>query len=143
MVYCIPLFGGADKTEIKKLQVMQNKAAQLVLKCPPRTNRKLMYDRLNWLTINQLVVFHTLLMVYKIRKTKEPEYMASLLCTESRNNRIMIPNTKLSLAIDSFFWRGANDWNKLPQSLRQMEKFNEFKGEVFQWVRTNVKAIDD
>ena len=64
LIYCLPLFGGTDKSEINKLQVLQNKAAQFVLKCPPRTNRKFMYQKLDWLTLNQLISFHTLLNIF-------------------------------------------------------------------------------
>ena len=35
LVYCLPVFGGCDKTEIKQLQVLQNKAAQIVTHSPP------------------------------------------------------------------------------------------------------------
>ena len=53
--YCLPLFGGCDVGEIQDLQVMQNKAAELVTNSPPRSIRNPMYDRLGWLTVNQLI----------------------------------------------------------------------------------------
>ena len=143
LVYCLPLFGGADKADIKRLQVMQNKAAQIVLRCPPRTSRRKMYEELKWLTVNQLIVFHTLMLVFKIRKTKEPEFLANCLCLESRNQRIIVPNTRLSLASNSFLWRGARVWNMLPQALRKSLKVAEFKKEIFGWITSNVKDFDD
>ena len=39
LCYCLPLFGGCNKSEMSSLQVQQNKAAQIVLNFPPRTNR--------------------------------------------------------------------------------------------------------
>ena len=60
LVYCLPLFGGCDITEIKQLQVLQNKAAQVVTHSPPRAERRAMYARLKWLTVNQLIAYHTL-----------------------------------------------------------------------------------
>ena len=44
--YCLPLFGGCDKGEIQKLQIMQNKAAQLAAKSPTRASRNPMFERL-------------------------------------------------------------------------------------------------
>ena len=79
LVYCLPLFGGMDKGDMKDLQVMQNKAAQVVTLSPPRAERVTMYSKLGWLTINQLVFYHSVLAVYKIRISKEPTYLADIL----------------------------------------------------------------
>ena len=76
LVYCLPLFGGCNVSEIKSLQVLQNRAAQLVTNSPPRSNRVSMYNKLKWHTVNQLVRYHTLIAVYKIRQSGEPEYLA-------------------------------------------------------------------
>ena len=97
LVYCLPLFGGCDIGQIKDLQVLQNKAAQIVTHSPPRSRRNDLYDKLGWLTVNQLIVYHTLITVFKIRESKEPEYLAGKLSIETPTGRIMIPNTKLSL----------------------------------------------
>ena len=59
LVYCLPLYGGCEKADLQSLQVLQNKAAQIVTKSPPRSERRVMYDRLYWLTVNQLVAYHT------------------------------------------------------------------------------------
>ena len=42
---------------------------------PPRSNREFMFNKLKWLTVNQLVVYHTLLTMFKIRVSGEPEYL--------------------------------------------------------------------
>ena len=36
LVYCLPLFGGSDKVHVKDIQVLQNKAKQIVCHAPPR-----------------------------------------------------------------------------------------------------------
>ena len=93
LVYYLPLFGGCDITEIKQLQVLQNKAAQVVTHPPPRAERLAMYSRLKWLTVNQLIAYHTLLTVFKIRQSGEPEYLATFLQEDSRSGHIILPNT--------------------------------------------------
>ena len=70
LIYCLPLYGGCDRADLESLQVLQNKAAQIVTKSPPRSERNAMYDKLDWLTVNQLVAYHTLLQVFKIRKSQ-------------------------------------------------------------------------
>ena len=46
LVYCLPLFAGCDKGDLQALQVLQNKAAQIVTHSPPRAHRDTMYDRI-------------------------------------------------------------------------------------------------
>ena len=84
LVYCLPLFGGCNVSEIKSLQVLQNRAAQLVTNSPPRSNRVNMFNKLKWLTVYQLISYHTLLAVYKIRQSGEPEYLAEFLKRDNR-----------------------------------------------------------
>ena len=79
MVYCIPLFGGCDTSQLKDLQVLQNKAAQMVTHSPPRTRRSELFDKVQWLTVKQLIVYHTLIAIFKVRQNNEPEYLASKL----------------------------------------------------------------
>ena len=48
MLYCLPLIGGCSKTEISNLQILQNKAAQVITRQPPWSNRDAMFDKLDW-----------------------------------------------------------------------------------------------
>ena len=59
LVYCLPVFGGCDKYELESLQILQNKAARLVTNSPIRTRRKELFAQLDWLTVNQLVFYHS------------------------------------------------------------------------------------
>ena len=140
-MYCLPLFGGCDKGEIHATQVLQNKAAQIVTGVPPRSHRNTMFDSLGWMTVWQLVVYHTALTVFRVRQSGEPEYVAEQLRLDNRNGRIIVPNTDLSLAQRSFCIRGANTWNSLPFSIRQARKIGQFKTGVQKWVKTNVPRL--
>ena len=143
LVYCLPLFGGCNKTDLEDLQVVQNKAARIVTHKPPHTSRKELYDQLGWMTVTQLVVYHTLIMVFKIRQTREPEYLARYLTNDIRTGNILEPNLKLGLAQKSFCFRGATDWNSLPFSIRNSAKIGEFKGKLKQWVMKNISRFQD
>ena len=129
LCYCLPLFGGCSNLELKTLQVMQNKAAQITLSLPPRSHRDHMYDRLKWLTVNQLIVYHTLLSIHRIKNSGEPEYLANILGKSSRQvvGGIIVENNKQGLVRKSFTFRGAEQWNKLPMRLRIETKLGNFK----------------
>ena len=100
--YCLPLFGGCNVSDIKDIQVLQNKAAQMVTHSPPRAIRNQMFDELQWLTVNQLIRYFTLLAVFRIRLAGEPEYLASSLGRDNRNGNIIIQKTNLTLFRKSF-----------------------------------------
>ena len=97
LTYCISVWGGAGKGEIEGLQVLQNQAARIVLNVPQRTSRVYLFESLSWLSVNQLIVFHRLLAVYNIKRSKEPEYLSDFLNRENFRRNIIIPKTNLSL----------------------------------------------
>ena len=138
LVYCLPLFGGLDYGDLRDLQVMQNKAAQVVTLSPPRAERTPMYDRLGWLTVTQLIFYHSVLAIFKMRSSKEPEYLANVLVNDSRNGRIIIPNKDIRLTQNSFTMRGAESWNSLPEDMRKCPKLSNFKKLVKVWISKNV-----
>jgi len=140
LMYCMPVWGGCDIQDINRLQILQNRAVQLVTKHPPRTHRNIMFDKIDWLTVRQMVVYTTLLAVFKIRKSGEPELLAVKLRRESRNGRIMIENTKLQTVQDGFVYRGSTQWNMLPNTIKILQE-NKFKVELKQWVRSNISRF--
>ena len=143
LVYCLPVFGGCDKYELESLQILQNKAARLVTNCHIRTRRKELFAQLDWLTVNQLVFYHSALTTYRIRASSEPEYLSNIMSRDNRGGRIIIPNTRLSLAMKSYCYRGATQWNSLPHSIRSIQKIGLFKSEVKTWIKTNVTQFVD
>ena len=143
LCYCIPLFGGCNKSEIHQLQVQQNRAAQCVLNLPPRTSRVILYERLGWLTVLQLIAYHTLIAVYRVRIKKEPEHLASQLCRDNIYENIIVENSKLGLYRDSFVYRGSTLWNKLPKSLRKESKIGTFKTKLVTWVEEKIARFDN
>ena len=83
----------------------------MVLRLPPRTRRSLMYNKLNWLTVNQLIAYHTLIAVYRVRQSREPEYLA-----------VSMKSTELGVYRNSFVFRGSVLWNKLRSTLKNQKK---------------------
>jgi hypothetical protein len=102
--FSLSLFGGCDNAEVKAIQVLQNRAVQIV-HSPPRAERLPMFTKLKWLSVNQLITYHTLLAVFKIRQSGEPKYLAKYLQDDNRTGRIIMPNTKLTLAKSCFVTR--------------------------------------
>ena len=132
-----------DNGQLHDLQVLQNKAAQMVCHAPPRTKRSLLFNKLGWLSVNQLISYHSMLTLFKIRSSKEPEYLSQFLCNDSRNLRIVVPNQDLTLTKNSFSFRASDQWNQLPIQLRKEVKIGTFKKDVKKWIIANVAQFLD
>ena len=139
--YCLPLYGGCDQRSLLDLQVMQNKVARLATRSKYDRNRSEMFEELGWFTVNQLIMYHTILTTFRIRATGEPEMLASLLAKENRNNRIIPPNTKMTLFRKSFIYRGIESWNSLPSDVRSLENARSFKIELKKWIHMNISKF--
>ena len=84
-----------------------------------------------------------MLTVYKIRATKEPEYLFEILQNDNLRGNINIPVTNLSLAMKSFCFRASDGWNDLPQSLRNSPKLKHFKKKLKTWTIDNIARFVD
>ena len=143
LCYCLPLFGGCTKAEVRLLQVQQNRAARLVLRMPPRSSRSLMFDKLGCMTVAQLIAYHTLIAVFRVRQTREPEDLASILSRDNHTYHIIMKNKDLVLYRESFVFRGAVLWNRLTLNMRKETEIRNFKKSIRGWVGENVGRFSD
>ena len=143
LTYCLPVFGGCEKSELGALQVMQNKAARLVTHMPFRTPRKELFSQLDWLTVRQLVFYHSALSTFRVRQAEEPEYLNTLMSRDGKTGRINIPNTTLTLAKKSYCVRGATQWNMLPDYIRNTQQTSQFKTQLKKWIKLNIPQFLD
>ena len=141
LTYCLPLFGGCESYELSALQVMQNKAARIVCLLSSRVSRQEMFRNLNWLSVKQLIFYHTALTTYRIRNSGQPEYLSTIMSKDNMRGNIIVPNCTLSLAKRSYCFRGADEWNNLPNSLRDICSVRKFKIELKRWIVANVAAF--
>ena len=143
MSYCLPVFGGCDKEELQTLQVMQNKAARLVSHFPLRAPRKEIYATLGWLSVNQLVFYHSMISTFRIRQSGEPEYLSNLQARDGRTGRIIISNTTLTLAKRSYSYRASAQWNSIPDNIRNIRRVSQFKVQIRKWILLHVDQFVD
>ena len=143
LAYCLPVFGGCKKYELEALQVMQNQAAGLVTNLPIRTPRLEIYSVAGWMTVNQLVFYHSALSTLRIRQSGEPKYLSEIMSRDNRAGRIIVPNTSLTLAKKSFCFRAAEQWNSIPEGIRKMKKIGQFKSQLKKWILSNVEQFSE
>ena len=144
--YCLPVFGGCEKYELEALQVMQNQAARLVTHLPSRTPRTEIYSMVDWLTVNQLVFYHSALSTFRIRQSGEPWYLNNIMSRDNRASNIIVPNTTLTLAKKSYSYRAAEQWNSIPfniMKIKKIKKIGQFKFHLKKWIHENIAKFDD
>ena len=105
-----------------------------------------MLNLCNWLSVKQLIVFHDLLLVFKIRKDKKPAHLYNKLSSEynyrtrySINNEIRqthIPKSEIYES--SFVHRAVSAWNALPTEITNISEIHKFKSNLRNWVKNNV-----
>ena len=75
LTYLIPLWGGCENFLIRSLQIVQNRAARVVTKHGMFTPTKTLLRECGWLSVSQLVFFHSVVLLYKTRIEKKPRFL--------------------------------------------------------------------
>ena len=81
IVYMVAVWGGTEAYIIKAVQLMQNRAARSITKLGWFTPIKTLLDQCNWLSIKQLIFYHTALQVWKVQMSECPVYIKSKFIT--------------------------------------------------------------
>ena len=131
---------------MKPLQKAQNKAARVVTKLDWNTPARDLLHQCGWLSVHQLAVYHSMIMVYKVTQTESPRYLFSMFsnkynCDTRQARTGLIRQGKapgLELSMDSFRWRAAGAFNDLPLEIRSKSTSKGFKKDAKKWIKENI-----
>ena len=142
ITYMVVLWGGTESYIIRAVQLIQNKAARCVTRQSWFTPTRLLLLQCNWLSIKQLIFFHTALQVWRVRTSQAPVYIFSKLqlsrTRSAAQGNLLVPVVEKALSSKSFMVRSADTWNMLPQSIRSIKTPATFKIKMKQWIKANV-----
>ena len=152
LCYLIELWGGCEGYLLHSLQVILNRAARSVTKMSGYTSTKSLMAACSWLSVKQLVVYHTVKMVFKTLKTESPCYLHDRLTPtphpistrQSTTGGIRQDESyrcRSTIKSDSMRYRGTMDYNRLPADIRTCSSLATFKRKLKQWVRVNVDLV--
>ena len=140
LIFQISLWGGTEEFLLNSLQIVQNKAARCVARRDKYTPISELLRQCGRLSVRQLVLFHSVVLIFKTMMTTYPKYIHSKLCSEfPYNTRLaqsdsvrMGPDfmAKLELTEKSFLNRATVSFNKLPSGIRKIEKIEAFKAKL-------------
>ena len=139
LIYMIAIWGGTEDYILNSVQVMQNKAAKCITKTVDLyTPTRVLLRQCGWMSVRQLVFYHTVLQMWKTMKTHKPVHIYSQLKlsnTRSANTgTLKIPFMNTGLANKSFIVRGPLCWNEIPAEIRDCNSLPTFKKKLKKYV---------
>ena len=145
LCYLLPVWGGCEGYLLKALQVLQNRAARQVTRLSWYTPVRRLLKQCNWLSINQLIFYHSALTIYRTLKSGLPLYFQQHLRTDHPLNTrlgasgtIRLTGKFGTLVENSFLRRAAKSFNQIPLDIREARKIDVFKGKLKLWTKTNI-----
>ena len=72
IVYMVQVYGNASEYMLRSLQVLQNKAARVVTRLRWGTETGFLLNQVGWLSVRQLIAYHSVLLVFKIKQESKP-----------------------------------------------------------------------
>ena len=143
--YIIQVYGGCSNYLINMLQVQQNTAARHITKLPWMTSTKTLLTQCNWLSVRQLIEYHSLILFHKALVTEKPDYIYKKIKTRARETRtadyltvVETRNLKTATASKSFIPRTIISWNSLPLAIREIRLKHQFKTELRAFIKENI-----
>ena len=132
------MFAGLPQDKLQKLQLIQNRAARLILKEPKRAHVTPMLRQLHWLPVNARIEYKLATMCFQCMHCNYPSYLKDLIswyqpCRDLRSrdsNLLCTPTTHLSYGDRAFSFAGPNVWNDLPLNLRSLDSLGSFKRQL-------------
>jgi hypothetical protein len=149
ILYIITVYGSCSEYLLSLLQVIQNTAARCVTRLGWNTRVSVLLLQCGWLSVRQMVFYHTMVQLYKIRQDKKPVYLHDKISKSfQQNTRLAMGNgiketekIKSDERKKSFIPRATKTWNSLPVSLRSFVNIKIFKKELKNYVKKNVKIM--
>ena len=125
---------------MKSLQVLLNKTARILTRLSWFTPTRILMKNSNWMSVHQLAQYYTLVSMFSIVNTGSPKYLFDKINSEHQyDTRAAVKygenfTGKSALASNSFCYRGALLFNKLPLEIRELRNKATFKRKAKKWI---------
>ena len=98
------------------------------------------------MSVRQLILYHSLILVFKMKLNAKPDYFKEHLCSEFPYRTRLATGMGIrrgdhcrhEVTQASFVPRSSASWNVLPVAIRNLKTEKGFKISLKQWIRKNV-----
>ena len=140
VTYCLPVWGGACKTQQARVQKALNFAARVITGKRKRDHISPAMRALEWPTFQEMVLERDLINVHRaLHDSRTPAALRSLFVLRNqvsvRNTRahdrcLQLPRCRLEATRRSFVCRAVSGWNALPPSALECPTRSAFKAQL-------------
>ena len=138
LYYLMPFWRGCSLGLKHSLQVLQNRVARLVTKHDWTTPTRTLLLQCGWLSVNQLIFYHSVLLIFMVRQNKAPKYLYDMHNSwqynydtrQARGCILGFGRPRSELTRNSFKLRAAVHFNQLPQYHRNIDSWIKFKSSL-------------
>ena len=135
LLYCSTVWLNTSRSNIKKLQLVQNFAARIVLGLQKFDHISQGIRSLNWLSVCDRLYLNDAIMIFKCIHNLVPHYLAEKFIFRSQtnirntrqSNHLNILRCRLATGQRSFSYCGAKLWNNLSDDLKNVNSVEAFK----------------
>ncbi len=132
--YCDLIYENTSKTNLNKLQLVQNSACRIMLLADKRTSVSQMHKDLNLLPLDKCRDLHRAQDCFKHinDKTSSLSYMfiekdSARPTRHGQTKQVHCPDLRTNYGHKAYSYRGPNFWNGLPNHIRLVTQKNEFR----------------
>ena len=133
--YANALYVGMSSADFDALQRVQNAIARVVTLSLKRDHITPSLKRLHWLSVRQRVTYKIATLIYNIRRSRELDYIYSLLedysparhLRSTNTQRLCVPRTKLKTGERAFGIAAPRVWNAFPSEVISAESLTTFR----------------
>ena len=146
LIYLIQWWGGCSDYLINFLQILQNRAARLVTRLGWFTPVEVLLHQCGWLSVRQMVHYHSLVLLFKIQLQGKPEYFKEQFSSDFPYRTRLATGMGIrrgdqnqhDVTKTSFVPRTIATWNLLPVHIRSIKSIPQFKQKLKAWIQENL-----
>ena len=133
--YCCVLWQECGIQLQKRVERIQNYAMRLICSKPPRTPSEELRSDMNWMPLSKRRELFRLVLVHRCVHGRAPAYLAECYetnkqyghCVTRGANKLHLKSVNTEFGRRATMFKGAQEWNKLPADLRNVQNINTFR----------------
>ncbi len=124
------------KQQLRRLQIIQNAAARLILLCDARCSTFELHGRLGWDTLSTRTAKALVRITFGCLHNEQPPYLFECLRTLHRPDRptrateannLLVPRVKTNYGRNTFEYRASSQWNITKTEIKASVNINQLK----------------